>query len=116
MGNYNVEMFWHNDVSRQVFYVRPFSEEVKADLERLVKDCKKVCGNVAITEKNGTYAISTDEKVSHATFMEGFWGILFRKFSAESRHACVDPINEEKYYAVIFSESFIAPCERRLAA
>ena len=116
MGNYNVEMFWHNDVSRQVFYVRPFSEEVKADLERLVKDCKKVCGNVAITEKNGTYAISTDEKITKENFRKGLWGILFVKFLNQSHEVCVDPINEEKYYAVIFSESFIAPCERRLAA
>ena len=55
MGNYNVEMFWHNDVSRQVFYVRPFSEEVKADLERLVKDCKTPVLLHVITRKGKGY-------------------------------------------------------------
>lgn len=116
MGNFNVEMFYDEAMEKQVFYVRPFSEEIKTDLERLMTDVHKVCGNVDITEKTGTYAIATKGEINETTFAESFWGILFRRFSAESRHVCIDPINEEKYYAVIFSAKFISPCERRLAA
>ncbi len=114
MGNFNVDLFYNH--GKQVFYVRPFSEEVKSDLNRLMADTHKVCENVSITEKDGTYAISTDEKIDTRSFVEGFWGMLFRKFASESRRVCIDPINEEKYYAVIFSAEFIKPCKRRLAA
>lgn len=116
MGNFNVDMFYDKKNGKQVFYVRPFSEEVKADLDRLVNDAHKVSGNISITEQNGTYAIATDDKISATTFAECFWGILFRRFASESRRVCIDPISEEKYYAVIFSASFIQPCQRKIAA
>lgn len=116
MGNFNVEMFWDKSARSQVFYVRPFSEEVKNELVRLMKETPKVSKAVIITEKDGTYAVASKEKVTASTFMESFWGMLFRKYASESKRVCIDPLNEEKYYAVIFSAQFIAPCERRLAA
>ncbi len=116
MGNFNVEMFYDEKNGTQVFYVRPFSEEVKADLDRLVNDAHKVSGKISITEQNGTYAIATEEKIAAINFIESFWGILFRRFASEARRVCIDPISEEKYYAVIFSASFIQPCQRRIAA
>ena len=117
MGNhFNVELFYDSTAFKQVFYVRPFSEEVKADLERLMKDSSKVSESVSITEKKGTYAICTEEEIDISTFAVSFWGILFRKFWSESNRVCIDPINEEKYYAVIFSSEYIEPCARKLAA
>lgn len=116
MGNFNVDMFYDEKNGKQVFYVRPFSEEVKSDLDRLVNDVNKVSGNISITEKNGTYAIATGEKINATTFVECFWGMLFRRFASEARRVCIDPISEEKYYAVIFSASFIQPCQRKIAA
>lgn len=115
MGNYNVE-FTMNDKEMRVFYVRPFSEEVQEDLERLMSDCGKVSKAVTITEKNGTYTISTVEMITPSTFMSSFWGMLCRKFMSESKRVCVDPINNEKYYAVLISDRFIEPCARKLAA
>lgn len=116
MGNdYNVEFLMSNEDER-VFYVRPFSKEVKDDLDRLMSDCGKVSKAVTITEKNGTYAISTVEMITPSTFMSSFWGMLCRKFISESKHVCIDPINKEKYYAVIMSNQFIEPCGRKLAA
>lgn len=118
MGIYNVDVFYDVNGSKQVFYVRPFSEEIKCDLERLMTDVDKVCEKISITKKEGTYIISTvaSGKDDIQPFMEGMWGILFRKFMSESHHVCVDPITEEKYYAVIFSSEFINPCERRKVA
>lgn len=114
--NYNVSMFTDSTEGAKVFYVRPFSEEVKNDLDRLMRDVSKVSDKVAITENNGTYAISTEEPVTEKNFIEGFWGILFRRFLVESKRVCKDPISEEKYYVLIFSASYINPCARRLAA
>lgn len=114
--NYNVSMSMSNIKGSKTFYVRPFSEEIKMDLDRLMMDVSKVSSKVTITENDGTYAISTEEPITEQTFMEGFWGILFRRFLAESKRVCVDPINEEKYYVLIFSDSYITPCMRRLAA
>lgn len=113
MGNYNVELFFDKENKSRVFYVRPFSQEIKEDLDRLVVDAQKVAEDVFITEKEGTYAIRT---TSDKPFMEGLWGILFRRFVSESKRVCVDPITEEKYYVLLFSSEFIKPCARKLAA
>lgn len=117
MGFYNVDMFVSEECAgKHVFYVRPFSEELKKDLDRLVKDVRKVSGNTEIIEKNGTYAISTGDDISGTSFYESFWGMLFRRFMSESKRVCLDPITEEHYYVVIFSDKFIAPCKRKLVA
>lgn len=113
MGNFNVELFYDKESKSRVFYVRPFSQEIKDDLDRLIVDAKKVAKDVSITEQEGTYAIKTD---SNMPFLEGFWGILFRRFVSESKRVCVDPITEEKYYVLLFSSEFIKPCARKLAA
>lgn len=113
MGNYNVELYYDKESKSRVFYVRPFSKELKDDLDRLIVDAQKVAENVSISEKDGTYAIKT---TSEGGFMEGFWGILFRRFMSESKRVCIDPITEEKYYVLIFSPEFIKPCARKLAA
>lgn len=114
--NYNAEMFFNKEENNQVFYVRPFSNELKADLDRLIVDVRKVAENVSITEKDGTYCVATNQPHFKDAFMESFWGILFRRFSAEANRVCVDPITEEKYYVLIFSSEFIKPCARRLVA
>lgn len=108
-----ISMYQENGVA--VFYVRPFSEELKADLERLMTDTYRVFQTTDISEKNGTYRIASKESLSGLDFFESFWGILFRRFSAEAKHVCLDPITEEKYYGVIFSHQYIEPCARRLA-
>lgn len=113
MGNYNVELYYDKESKSRVFYVRPFSKELKDDLDRLIVDAHKVAETVSIYEKDGTYAIKT---TSEGGFMEGFWGILFRRFMSESKRVCIDPITEEKYYVLIFSPEFIKPCARKLAA
>ena len=113
MGNYNVELFLDQESNCRKFYVRPFSQEIKEDLDRLIVDVRKVSDDVFITEKNGTYTIKT---TSNQFFMDGMWGILFRRFISESNRVCVDPITEEKYYVLIFSSKFIEPCARKLAA
>lgn len=116
MGNFNVEMFYNKECGKQVFYVRPFSKEAKAELERLEQDASQVCGSISITNKNGTYAIATDDEITPSTFTENFWGMLFRKFLSESHTVCIDPLNDEKFYSVIFSADYIPPCNRKLAA
>lgn len=108
-----ISMYQENGIA--VFYVRPFSEELKADLDRLMVDTYRVSQTTDITEKNGTYRISSKETLSGLDFYESFWGILFRRFSAEAKHVCLDPVTEEKYYSVIFSHQYIEPCKRRLA-
>lgn len=111
----NVQMISDFDEDgNSVFYVRPFSEESRLELERLKTDAPRASSTITITEKDGTYRIAEEGKVIN--FVCSFWGMLFRRFLSESKTVCVDPINEEKYYAVIFSANFIAPCERRLAA
>lgn len=108
-----ISMYQENGLA--VFYVRPFSEELKADLDRLMVDTYKVSQTTDITEKNGTYRVASRETLGGINFYESFWGILFRRFRAESNHVCLDPITEEKYYGVIFSHKYIEPCGRRLA-
>ena len=108
-----ISMYQENGLA--VFYVRPFSEELKADLDRLMVDTYKVSQTTDITEKNGTYRVASRETLAGINFYESFWGILFRRFRAESNHVCLDPITEEKYYGVIFSHEYIEPCGRRLA-
>ena len=114
MANFSVEMFKTDDDTE--FYVRPFSEEIKMELDRLMVNIPKVSKNTFITEHNGTYVISTDVEIDQKSFNESLWGILFRRFYVEAQRVCVDPITEEKFYAVIFSEQFIYPCERLMAA
>ena len=100
---------------RAVFYVRPFSEELKSELERLIKDAPKVSKTVNITEKNGTYRVASMETLSGIDFHESFWGMLFRRFKAEANYVCLDPVNSERYYIAIFSHQYIEPCGRRIA-
>ena len=100
MGNYNVELYYDKESKSRVFYVRPFSKELKDDLDRLIVDAHKVAETVSIYEKDGTYAIKT---TSEGGFMEGFWGIIKReryygkKFT--SREALVKMIEDYiEYY------------------
>lgn len=111
-NNYNVSM----QVENNVFYVRPFSDELKRDLDRLVMDANKVSDSVTITENDGTYTIATTAEITKAYFIESFWGMLYRRFLAESKRVCIDPVSEERYYVLIFSQEFITPCERLLVA
>lgn len=114
--NFNASMIsLYQENGLAVFYVRPFSEELKADLDRLMKDVPRVSKTTEITERNGTYRVSSKETLAGLDFFESTWGILFRRFSSESRHVCMDPITEEKYYSVIFSHQYIEPCARKLA-
>ena len=105
----------YQENGKAVFYVRPFSKELKDELERLTKDAPKVSKTVDVTEKNGTYRISSMETLSGIDFIESFWGILFRRFKTEANYVCLDPVNSERYYIAIFSHQYIEPCERRLA-
>lgn len=115
--NNNVLMFSnYQEDGHAVFYVRPFSERTKNDLDRLVVDAPRVSGsNTSIVEKNGAYRVSAKESIDSIDFMSSFWGILFRRFMAESKTVCVDPLTEEKYYGLIFSNEYIEPCARKLA-
>lgn len=112
-ADYKLTMYQEND--RAVFYVRPFSAELKKDLNRLIVDTGKVSKTTHITERNGTYRIASEEKLEGIDFYQSFWGMLFRRFLAESKYVCVDPVTCEKYYEVIISNQYIEPCERRLA-
>lgn len=112
-ADYKLTMYQENE--RAVFYVRPFSAEIKADLDRLMKDTCKVSTTTHITERNGTYRVASEEKLEGIDFFQSFWGILFRRFLAESKYVCMDPLTEEKYYGIILSHEYIEPCERRLA-
>ncbi len=109
-------------VKGEVFYVRPFSQETQEECKRLMKELEETQGDkeekISITEKDGTFCFKTSLSKSEvkASFMESMWGILFRKFLADSKKICVDPIKEEKYYAVIFSCEYIFPCPRKIAA
>lgn len=98
-----------------VFYVRPFSEELKNELDRLMEDTYRVSKTTDITEKNGTYRVSSKESLAGIDFVQSFWGILFRRFKAESNYVCLDPISSERYYGAIFSHEYIEPCGRRIA-
>ena len=115
MGFFNVDIYKSGD-NTTAFHVRPFSEEVKTDLDRLIRDVHKISSDTIIVECDGTYTISTNSEITEQNFFESFWGMLFRRFYSESKRVCVDPITEEKFYAIIFSEEFIEPCERLLAA
>ena len=108
-----ISMYQENGLA--VFYVRPFSEELKEDLERLMTDVGRVSKTTHITNKNGTYRIASNEKLAGMDFVQSMWGILFRRFKSESNRVCLDPITEEKYYSVIFSHQYIEPCGRRIA-
>lgn len=115
--NYKAQMIsMYQENGMAVFYVRPFSEELKAELDRLMKDTPRVSASTDITEKNGTYRVASKESAFGIDFNFSMWGILFRRFSAEAKHVCLDPITEEKYYEAIFSHEYIEPCGRRLVA
>lgn len=114
MATFNCDFF--KGENGNIFFVRPFSEEVRNDLDRLAKDARKASYGTTIIETDGTYAISTNQVIDERTFVESFWGMLFRRFLSESKRVCVDPISNEKFYAVILSGEFILPCERKLAA
>lgn len=108
-------------VKGQVFYVRPFSQETQEECKRLMKELEAQEDKeekISITEKDGTFCFKTSLSKSEvkASFMESMWGILFRKFLSDSKKVCVDPINSEKFYAVIFSREYIFPCPRKIAA
>lgn len=114
--NFNASLISvYQENERAVFYVRPYTQELKDDLDRLMKDTPKVSKATDITEKNGTYRVSSREKLAGLDFYQSFWGILFRRFMSESKHVCLDPITEEKYYGVIFSHEYIEPCGRKFA-
>ena len=108
-----ISVYQENELA--VFYVRPYTQELKDDLNRLMKDASKVSKTTEITEKDGTYRVSSREKLAGLDFVQSFWGILFRRYMAESKYVCLDPITEEKYYGVIFSHQYIEPCGRKLA-
>ena len=108
-----IALYQENDLA--VFYVRPYTQELKDDLDRLMKDTPRVSKTTEITVRNGTYRVSSREKLAGLDFYQSFWGILFRRFMSESKHVCLDPITEEKYYGVIFSHQYIEPCGRKLA-
>lgn len=117
--NFNVSMIYHyQENGFAVFYVRPFSEELKADLDRLMsmKEFFTTTKQTNITEINGTYRIASEESLIGMNFMESFWGMLFRRFCSESKRVCLDSITEEKYYGAIISYKYIEPCARKLAA
>ena len=116
-GNKNMNaMIMYQENDYPVFYVRPFSEETKNDLDRLIEDVRRVSPHTIITEKNGTYRVSSRISMDDLDFMSSMWGILLRRFLAESKTVCMDPVTEEKYYKLIISHEFIEPCARRLAS
>ena len=101
-----------------VFYVRPFSKELKEELDRLIKDAPRVARDTSVTERNGTYRVArvNSEPIKNIQeFMGCLWGMLFRRFMAEAKHVCIDETTSEKYYVVIFSNEYIEPCGRKLA-
>ena len=117
-----MKSIFNSDVTYEgeVFYVRPFSQETQAECQRLMdeKIPKEKDEKISIKEKNGTFCFKTSLSPSEvkASFMESMWGILFRKFLSDSHKVCVDPINDEKFYAVIFSREYIFPCPRKIVA
>lgn len=109
-------MIMYQENAYPVFYVRPFSEDVKKDLDRLVDDVRSVSSNTIVSESNGTYRISSFTSMENLDFMNSLWGMLLRRFLAESKTVCMDPVTEEKYYKLIISHQFIEPCARKIAS
>lgn len=94
------------EMNGKTFYVKPFEDRVKHDLENLTKISRKY-GVIVEQRNDGSYSIYTK------TTQNTLWGILYRRFLAESKHVCVDPDTHEKFFPVIFSTSLIVKCARR---
>lgn len=105
-----------------VFYVRPFDDQVKAELERLMLDTKKMAIRTGkpveadITEKGGVYRVAASHPISLKEYPHSFWGMLHRMFSAYAREVRIEEMTKARYYKAIVSHEYITQESRLYVA
>lgn len=100
-----------------VFYVRPFDAFVESELERLMRDTKRMANmfrkeannHVTITqlERGRLYRIEADHPISMKEYPTSFWGILHKMFCGYAREICVETMTQARYYKAIVANEYI---------
>ena len=86
-------------------YVKPYTAELKADLEGYRKS-KRAAKSIAVTEKDGTYEITSKDIIhDYRDLRESLWFIIFWKYRCEARNTFATDIAAKDYRKLCWSEN-----------
>lgn len=110
--NAKTQIIIHED--GRCFYLRFYDEELRKELDEIAKNFARLVPTLKITEENGTYCVK-DSSPAHDIGQWSAFDLLSHKYMALANDIHVDEANGERYYPVRMSDSYIEPCDRRLA-